>query len=138
MVSRPATGQDLLREIRTPSRTLRLCTALWSFSSLPQGAACLQNWVEVAPSAYAHVHDGAEPFAGLRPECPTLTMGGLLQNWVEVAPSAYAHVHDGAEPFVSLHPECPTLIMARMTIPLRQQRHGYSPQSARDMNGAMA
>ena len=101
MVSRPATGQDLLREIRTPSRTLRLCTALWSFSSLSQGAACLQNWVEVAPSAYAHVHDGAEPF-------------------------------------VSLHPECPTLIMARMTIPLRQQRHGYSPQSARDMNGAMA
>ena len=65
MVSRPATYQDLLSEIRTHFPN---AAAVYSLAVLFQPATIggiLQNWVEVAPSAYAHVHDGAELFVNV-------------------------------------------------------------------------
>jgi hypothetical protein len=60
MVARPATYQDLLREIRfhfpNAGATYSLVVL---FQPLTTGGR-LPAWVEVAPSAYCHVHDGAE------------------------------------------------------------------------------
>lgn len=65
MVSRPATYQDLMSEIRSHFPDV---SAVYSLVVLFQPATdgrLLENWVQVAPSAYSHVHDGAELFVNV-------------------------------------------------------------------------
>lgn len=66
MVSRPATHQDLLGAIRFH---FPHAASVYSIAVLVQPAAegsLREKWVEVAPSAYGHVHDGAELFVNVR------------------------------------------------------------------------
>lgn len=66
MVARPATYQDLVREIRHhfPNLASVYNLAVVFQPALANGAY-LQNWVEVDPSAYNAVHDGAELFVNV-------------------------------------------------------------------------
>lgn len=66
MIARPANYQDLVHEIRHHFPTV---SAVYSLAVVFQPAhangGLLQNWVEVDPSAYSAVHEGAELFVNV-------------------------------------------------------------------------
>lgn len=65
MVSRPATYQDLMSEIRSHFPDVSAVYSLVVLFQPATSSGLLQNWVQVAPSAYSHVHDGAELFVNV-------------------------------------------------------------------------
>ncbi|KAG8160752.1 hypothetical protein KVR01_009016 [Diaporthe batatas] len=62
MVARPATYQDLLKEIRFRFPNVAAVDSLVVLFQPTPNDGPLENWVQVAPSAYGHVHDSAELF----------------------------------------------------------------------------
>lgn len=65
MVARPATYQHLLREIRSHFPNLAAVYNLVVLFKPTTNDGLLENWVQVAPSAYGHVHDSAELFVNV-------------------------------------------------------------------------